>query len=69
LAPASLAIISANPDLLHRLKLNRISRKDVRNGPLECLFAMFATTGEQEPAGVAPETSVVADEIALPLRN
>jgi 23S rRNA (guanine2445-N2)-methyltransferase / 23S rRNA (guanine2069-N7)-methyltransferase len=69
LAPASLAIISANPDLLHRLKLNRISRKDIRNGPLECLFAMFATTHEPQTAGVAPETPVVADEIALPLRN
>jgi len=45
MAPASLAIISANPDLLHRLKLKRVSRKDVRNGPLECLFAMFATVG------------------------
>ena len=43
LAPARLAIISANPDLLHRLKLKRISRKDVKNGPLECLFAIFET--------------------------
>ena len=69
MAPASLAIISANPDLLHRLKLKRISRKDVRNGPLECLFAMFATAGDQEVDVDAPVTSVVADEIALPLRN
>ena len=69
LAPASLAIISANPDLLHRLKLKRISRKDVRNGPLECLFAVFATVGDKQAAKVTPPVSVVADEIAVPLRN
>ena len=69
LAPARLAIISANPDLLHRLKLKRISRKEVRNGPLECLFAIFATVGEKEAASVTPAVSVISDEIALPLRN
>jgi len=69
LAPASLAIISANPDLLHRLKLKRISRKEVKNGALECLFAIFATAGENEAARVTPAVGVVADEIALPLRN
>ena len=67
--PASLAIISANPDLLHRLKLKRISRKDVKNGPLECLFAMFATASDHEPVELTPAASVVTDEIALPLRN
>ena len=69
IAPASLAIISANPDLLHRLKLKRISRKDVRNGPLECLFAMFATAGDHQSTEVAPVADVITDEIALPLRN
>ncbi len=69
MAPASLAIISANPDLLHRMKLNRISRKDVKNGPLECLFAMFATAGDHEPTELAPVAEVVADEIAVALRN
>ena len=69
MAPASLAIISANPDLLHRLKLKRISRKDVKNGPLECLFATFATASDHESAEVAPVTTVVDDAIALPLRN
>jgi len=70
LAPANLAIISANPDLLHRLKLKRISRKDVRNGPLKCLFAIFATVGDKQAAAkVTPAVSAVADEIAVPLRN
>jgi 23S rRNA (guanine2445-N2)-methyltransferase / 23S rRNA (guanine2069-N7)-methyltransferase len=69
LSPASLAIISANPDMLHRLKLKRISRKQVKNGPIECLFAMFATVDNQEAADVAPAARVVVDEIAVPLRN
>jgi 23S rRNA (guanine2445-N2)-methyltransferase / 23S rRNA (guanine2069-N7)-methyltransferase len=69
LSPASLAIISANPDMLHRLKLKRISRKQVKNGPIECLFAMFATVDNQEAAEVAPAARVVVDEIAVPLRN
>jgi 23S rRNA (guanine2445-N2)-methyltransferase / 23S rRNA (guanine2069-N7)-methyltransferase len=75
LAPARLAIISANPDLLHRLKLKRISRKDVRNGPIECLFAIFETVGEEAEVSHdaardadAPK-AIELDEIALPLRN
>ena len=75
LSPARLAIISANPDLLHRLKMKRLSRKDVRNGPLDCLFAMFETA--QEPSdrneAVAGEAAVASigldDEAAVPLRN
>jgi len=69
LAPARLGIISANPDLLHRLKLKRLSRKEVKNGPLECLFAIFATVGSNEGASVTPAVNAVTDEIALPLRN
>ena len=70
LAPARLAIISANPDLLHRLKLKRLARKNVRNGPIECLFAEFATVEANpvaEPAAAAkPE---ISDSIGEPLRN
>ena len=69
LAPARLAILSANPDLLHRLKLKRISRKDVRNGPLECLFAIFETAGAEINTITTPASINVADEIAVPLRN
>jgi 23S rRNA (guanine2445-N2)-methyltransferase / 23S rRNA (guanine2069-N7)-methyltransferase len=69
MVPAKLAIFSANPDLLHRLKLQRISRKPVRNGPLECLFATFVTADMQPVTDVAPVAEVVTDEIALPLRN
>lgn len=69
LAPAKLAIISANPDLLHRLKLKRISRKEVKNGPLECLFAIFETADEGEKADLDVPSRIIADEIAVPLRN
>ena len=41
LKSAKLFMISANPDLLHRLRLKRSFRKSVKNGPLECLFAGF----------------------------
>jgi 23S rRNA (guanine2445-N2)-methyltransferase / 23S rRNA (guanine2069-N7)-methyltransferase len=41
LAPAELHIISANPDLLHRLRLSRHYKKTLRNGPIDCLLASF----------------------------
>lgn len=69
LAPARLAIISANPDLLHRLKLERLSRKDVRNGPLACLFAIFQTVRKTAAPGKTQTTAVMNDELAAPLRN
>jgi 23S rRNA (guanine2445-N2)-methyltransferase / 23S rRNA (guanine2069-N7)-methyltransferase len=76
LAPARLAIISANPDMLHRLQLNRLERKDVRNGPIECLFAQYATVAAGDTTAVAAKgtevdssVSLVDESIAVPLRN
>jgi 23S rRNA (guanine2445-N2)-methyltransferase / 23S rRNA (guanine2069-N7)-methyltransferase len=69
LAPARLAIISANPDLLHRLKMQRLSRKEVRNGPLQCLFAIYASAAEKDLAAVDAAPPRVDDETATPLRN
>ncbi len=43
-APARLHLISANPDLLHRLRLKRYFKKAVKNGPIECLLASFEIT-------------------------
>lgn len=66
--PARLAIISANPDLLHHLKLKRTQRKNLRNGPLDCLFACFETaalSSEKAPGAGGVEI----DESALPLQN
>ncbi len=72
-APARLAVFSANPDLLHRLQLSRTSRKTVRNGPVECLFAEFdAGAGEIKPASPAPQARKLAARDAAsvePLRN
>jgi len=69
LAPARLAIISANPDLLHRLRMQRLGRKDVRNGPIDCLFAQFATaTADDVPVAGLP-VAVVDDPLAVPLQN
>ncbi len=69
LSPARLAIISANPDLLHRLKLKRLSRKDVRNGPLDCLFAIFETAQESSDRNETVTSVDLNDEAAIPLRN
>lgn len=41
LQPESVHILSANPDLLHRLRMQRTQKKAVKNGPLDCLFASF----------------------------
>jgi len=69
LAPARLAIFSANPELLHRLQLNRLSRKPVRNGALDCLFAVFSTAADAMPAEAAAPRRAVDDPAAVPLRN
>jgi 23S rRNA (guanine2445-N2)-methyltransferase / 23S rRNA (guanine2069-N7)-methyltransferase len=69
LAPARLAIISANPDLLHRLKMQRLSRKDVKNGPLQCLYAIYASAAEEELVAAEAAPPVVDEEAAVPLYN
>jgi 23S rRNA (guanine2445-N2)-methyltransferase / 23S rRNA (guanine2069-N7)-methyltransferase len=69
LAPARLAIFSANPELLHRLRLNRISRKPVRNGALECLFAVFSTAAEVAVDEPPQPRRTIDDVAAEPLRN
>jgi 23S rRNA (guanine2445-N2)-methyltransferase / 23S rRNA (guanine2069-N7)-methyltransferase len=51
------------------LRLKRISRKDVRNGPIECLFAIFETTGGDKSDSTSPSVSGVRDEVGLALRN
>lgn len=67
-APARLALISANPDLMHRLQLTTTSRKSVRNGPLDCVFALYQTdTPVAAQASDLP--SEATDPEALPLRN
>ena len=69
LAPAQLAVISANPDLLHRLQLKREQRKPVRNGPIECVFAEFSTGQDDVVPASEPIVQAVDDSTATPLRN
>ena len=51
---ASLNIISANPDLLHRLRLNRSYKKSVNNGQLSCVFASFQIDQSQAKSDATP---------------
>ncbi len=69
LGPARLAVISANPDLLHRFQLQRLQRKDVRNGPIECVFAQFATLDANIPVACELPPVAVDEPTAIPLRN
>jgi len=47
LGKGQLYMISANPDLLHRLRLKRNFKKPIKNGPLDCLFASFEFSTEE----------------------
>ncbi len=49
LKSAEVFVISANPDLLHRLRLPRSFKKAVKNGPLDCLLAGFDIEIKPEP--------------------
>ncbi|MBT3206669.1 MAG: bifunctional 23S rRNA (guanine(2069)-N(7))-methyltransferase RlmK/23S rRNA (guanine(2445)-N(2))-methyltransferase RlmL [Gammaproteobacteria bacterium] len=57
---SSVHIISANPDLLHRLRLNRTAKKSVNNGQIQCVFASFEIAEQQQAS--QPE----AEEIKQP---
>jgi len=79
IGPGMLHIISANPDLLHRLRLKRISKKAVKNGPIDCLLASFEIVSEsptqQSIADIKTSVSTVskirdgARESVTPLLN
>ncbi len=79
IGPAKAHIISANPDLLHRLRLNRTSKKAVRNGPIDCQLASFEIVDESrdqktaavplKPATATPHIREGALESVTPLLN
>jgi 23S rRNA (guanine2445-N2)-methyltransferase / 23S rRNA (guanine2069-N7)-methyltransferase len=79
ISPAALHIISANPDLLHRLRLQRTFKKIVKNGPVECLLASFEIVDEKltqntivEPVTAVSNPVVIRDgarESVTPLIN
>ncbi|MCP4186890.1 MAG: bifunctional 23S rRNA (guanine(2069)-N(7))-methyltransferase RlmK/23S rRNA (guanine(2445)-N(2))-methyltransferase RlmL [Gammaproteobacteria bacterium] len=62
-----LFMISANPDLLHRLRLQRSFKKAVKNGPLDCLFAGFDIESKTERQVTKPEKQISAT--SQPLLN
>ncbi len=72
---ASVHIISANPDLLHRLRLNRTHKKAVKNGQLACIFASFEIGHDQLKEKPSDHLASLADTInendveATALRN
>jgi 23S rRNA (guanine2445-N2)-methyltransferase / 23S rRNA (guanine2069-N7)-methyltransferase len=68
-------IISANPGLLHRLGLNRVNKKAVKNGPIDCVLAGYELVEKAQDSKLkVPDISIVAEvnadeEISLPLFN
>ncbi len=66
-AAGSVHIISANPDLLHRLRLNRTAKKAVNNGPIQCVFASFdiaysSVPDQVDAPALVPKSMPAADE-------
>ena len=71
-ADARVNIISANPDLLHRLRLNRTSKKAVNNGQLKCVFAQFEVGSEgpgAEPINIQSKALEMDNDEANALKN
>lgn len=71
---AEINIISANPDLLHRLRLDRFDKKPVKNGPLDCLFVRFRVSAPEKAVKPTPAVGRVdhqpdLSEDALALKN
>ena len=57
-------IISANPDLLYRLRMNRYYKKAVNNGPLKCVFASFDAPAEKTEPPAKPVPARPAVELS-----
>lgn len=54
---ASLHLISANPEHLHRLRLERSLRKATKNGPLDCVLVSYQHEAAQPRSTIPPESS------------
>lgn len=65
-----LYLISANPDLLHRLRFKRDFKKSIKNGPLDCVFAGFEISSREIVSRKEEPASGKKDDPAiLPLLN
>ena len=70
LTSGRLFLISANPDLLHRLRLKRDFKKPIKNGPLNCLIAGFELSPQiTVKAPEKPTATKIDDEAIQPLLN
>ncbi len=70
LKSARLFLISANPDLLHRLRLKRDFKKQIKNGPINCVFAGFEISSSEVAQKPEPPVSTKVDNKAIqPLLN
>ena len=67
---ASVHVISANPDLLHRMRLARSAKKAVNNGPIACVFASFDSgAGNAQPPPASLPALDESDNDAQSLSN
>ncbi len=66
--PARLVVITANPDLLHRLDLRPLERKPVKNGAMDCVLASF-TTETRDASETADAQAVELPTETEPLVN
>ena len=65
-----LYLISSSPDLYHRLRLNRVFKKAVKNGPLDCVIAGFEFNAGKSAEAVQPaKTPDRLDHTIQPLIN
>lgn len=55
-------VFSGNPDLLHRLRMPRISKKALKNGPLNCVLAHFSPNMESAIANKGSQDNVVLQQ-------
>ncbi len=71
LTSGRLFLISANPDLLHRLRLKRDFKKPIKNGPINCLIAGFELCAQASTAKTAKKVSStkIDNEAIQPLLN
>jgi len=60
-------IISANPDLLHRMRMARSAKKPVNNGPLACVFASFEGGDDLTPPGESSVSLPAARPVSSPI--
>ena len=65
-----LYLISSSPDLYHRLRLKRIFKKAIKNGPLDCVIAGFEfNAGESVVAAKPAKAPERVDHSIHPLIN